>query len=198
MALQRPLTELDAANGALGLLGEPAIADFNEKRKAARACKQRFGAVRDRLLRAREDNFSVARVTPGLTEAVANAKFTKRYNLPEDCLKVRGVDGLAEDEWSVETRDDAAAVPSLLTNIDAPKITYTRRVETVRLWDAMFCEAFEAALAAEIQPRITGDLDTDRLDGKAERRGRKAARIDGRESGRAQISRDTSWVRVRQ
>src|SRR5438105_1471570 len=108
MAQDRARSELDAANLALSYIREPGITSFEENTHRARVCRKHFGTVRDALLRGANYNFATWRFAPARDPVDSIGPLVKRYALPDECLKVRGVDGLEADEWEVEGADDTA------------------------------------------------------------------------------------------
>ena len=194
-------TETAAANNALGHIGQPAsIADLaTDTSAAARACRQYFGSARDEALRLKDWNFAAAWATPAAIAGAAEGPLKTRYVLPADCIKVRSVDGLAADAWAVETtKVDGADQTVLVTNAEAPLVSYTRRVENVALWDPLMLAGFELLLAAKLAPKIARDPS---LAGGLEARARdlidSGAEIDAREAAPKTVSRDTSWIAAR-
>jgi hypothetical protein len=176
MALQRADSELAAANLALGHCHEEEIGapDLSDDLARARSVRRHFGTARDALFR-RPINWGFATAWVTLTaDPVASPSFlTKRYPLPADCIRVRlvqdvaGANGvqLQEAEWSLESGAVGSSGASgegtfLVCNIDHPVVCYTRRIETVALWDALFLSAFTHLLAAAIAPEIgrSGEL----------------------------------------
>jgi len=203
MGQARATTEEEAASLALSLLREPGVASFNEQNDRARASRKWFGTARDEILRSRDWNFATAWATPArdLTDSIGILK--KRYRLPADCLKVRFVNDLEQDEWAVETGTiDQAGVQTpaavLVTNSDAPLICYTKVVDLVRLWDTQFLLAFARRLAELMAGEFgksAGDIQ--QLGALAEETTDRAARTDAREQAPSTYSRDTSWTAAR-
>lgn len=197
-------TEAEAAIGALDLVGEPAIASLDAGTAAARAVRAAFGDVRDAVLALHDWNFATAWSRPALAAGEAEGPLKKRYPLPADCISVRYVDGLEANEWAVEgapiVDGGGATIEAkiLVANIDNPAVCYTRRVETVALWDPLFLKVFHHYLAARIGPKIGRDAT---IGPALEAEGRSflptAKRRDSREGSRQTISRNTSWTRAR-
>lgn len=201
--MSRAASEVEAANGALALVGQPAIAALTEPTNAARTVRQNFGDVRDSLLRAHDWNFASAWVVLSLDPRPALGALTRRFRLPDDCLKVRGVKDASTDQWAVEhaaidPAEDAGAAGMLVTDVTSPSVNYTRRVENVALWDALFLDQFQRRLAARIAPLVTREAGMgERLQAEADRLLRVALRVDGREAARTEVTRTTSWLTAR-
>jgi hypothetical protein len=200
---QRATTEVQAANGALAHCKHPPIASLTEKRAAATACRTRFADTRDALLREYPFNFSTGWVTPAMHLVPSRGPLKNRFPLPEDCLGVRFVQDLATDEWAVEASTNDPAEPPLLagmlvTNTAAPLICYSRRIENVTLWDALFLQVFELMLGARIAPLITRNTSlAESLEARALAMLRPTKRADAQEKARTEIPRDTSWLAAR-
>ncbi|MBS7703176.1 hypothetical protein [Chelatococcus asaccharovorans] len=201
--MQRAATETEAASGALAHVSHPPIVDINAAVAAAIACRTRFGDVRDAVLREYPWNFAGAWMRPAREPAPALGPLKNRFALPPDCVAVRAVDGLKEDEWAVE---GAAVNPGempvfamvLVTNAPAPLVHYTRIVENPALWDALFLSVFQLRLGAAIAPFLAKDraLAND-LTVRADLLIAKAKRADAKERARTEIPRTTSWLRAR-
>ncbi|CAM5767174.1 hypothetical protein [Bosea minatitlanensis] len=201
--MARAATETEAANGALAEIGEPPIASLDEPRAAARVCKSRFHDVRDALLREADWNFATAWVVPGMDPTPARGPLKKRYVLPPDCVKVRFVEGLEEDEWALEASSvDPTSAPILggilVTNAAAPNVCYTRIIQQPVLWDALFLTVFQKRLGAAAAPRIgRSQAIAGRLNGEAAALLKPAKRRDSQEKARTQLPRETSWLAAR-
>lgn len=152
-----PLTDLDLANAALSLLGEPPLASFTDDRKAARVLEARIPSVRDALMRSHPWNWAVSRAT--LAELVAEPPFgfARGFALPIDYLRLLAFNDHC-DTFAIERLDGKRA---LLTDASAAELLYIARVENPALWDPLFFEALAAALAYDIFPSILGtDAET--------------------------------------
>lgn len=220
----RAQTEIEAANLALGEIGEPPIGSFNDNNARARNCFKWFGTVRDELMRSHDWDFCSAWVVPAMDPTPALGAYVNRFVLPDDCLKVRRVvpnppapnsnapvqsnpnfidDDQEQNGWTVENPSVSvgAAPPAamvLVTNLNQPLVNYTRRVDIVRLWDAQFVTAFVMELGAKIAPAIAKDINAgEKLHTAAKERIEDAARIDSREQSARHVSRETSWVTSR-
>ncbi|MBN9000357.1 MAG: hypothetical protein J0H54_13510 [Rhizobiales bacterium] len=203
-AMQRAQTETQAANGALRHLGVPGIADLaTGMDHASREARVAFGGARDECLREADYNFAAAWISPAAAAEQAIGPLKIRYPLPADCIKVRFVQDLDEDEWAVETaKVTIGGIPVdtlvLVTNSSAPLICITRRIEDVRLWDPLFLAAFELRLAAKLAAPLSKELGAGAsLDQRAAEKAERATRVDGREKAPSTISRQTSWVTAR-
>jgi hypothetical protein len=120
----RATTETGAANLALGHLGQPALADLaHDSNLRARACRLFFGGARDAILREKWWSFAKGWVTPAADTVESLGPLKTRYVMPADCVRVRYIDGVDDEEWDLESGDveDSAGVTSpqtvLVTNL---------------------------------------------------------------------------------
>lgn len=200
MTVPNDQSETARANDALGLIGEPAIADINDSgRRAARECKRQFAPVRDRLLRAANWQFAKHSAQPSSSGAPPDGFYAFRYAMPEDCIAVRAIRDAENNSWEVRNVG-ADADPRVMvdTDIENPLIFYTRRVVNPAQWDELFAEVFALHLAAAINPAVGRDKSkTAELKAEAGARLNRAAQKDAREKAPERITRETSWVRAR-
>lgn len=205
-ASARAGTEVEAANLALSDIGQRGITSLDDNNARARAVRTNFASVRDALLEKHHWNFATGYVSPAAAVAPTGGwpgRFKYRFPLPAGCLKVRFVADSGVDDWEVlsDLADPAgspAEVKVLATNIDAPTICITKGVNDVRLWSPAFLKAFRHDLAAAIAPLVAGSsARADSEEAKAVRLTSEAARADGRERARGQVSRQTSWLSAR-
>lgn len=196
--LTRAAVEVQAANSALAHLRETALTSLDQDRAAARHVKAQFGNVRDALLRRHPWNFAERRQVLSEDPLAARGRFLRTFPLPAVCLRVNSVEGAAEDDWSVETRDAPAGGAAeletevLSTDIASPVVFYNTTVANVRLWDPLFLECFALLLAAKIGPLLGRDrTEVESLETRAERLLLPAAkRVDEREAARSQLPRN--------
>jgi hypothetical protein len=193
-------TEEYAANLALAHLGKGEIASMVEPNsKRARIMRQHFPAARDATLRRKWWNFATAWVTPAADAVPGTGNFKYRYAMPADCVRVRFVQGCDDSEWAVESgQASVSGVPVetiiLVTNVTAPNVCYTRRIEAVRLWDALFLDAFGHELASRGATALGRSQATaDRHAAKAKELIGDAATTDSREAGR---QRPRPWASI--
>lgn len=195
-------TEEYAANLAMYHLGQREIATMQDNNTRTRAVRQFFGLARDATLRRKHWNFATAWVIPAADAVAGIGTLTVRYPLPADCLLVRFVQDADADSWAIEGGVvSVGGVPVeatvLVTSIDAPKVCYTRRVEEVRLWDALFLEQFGYELGA-LCARKCGRSSSfaNDLRAIAADKLRTAGGMDSKEKAR-EARRETSWAAAR-
>lgn len=202
MTVPLPRTEADMANRALAHIGEPAISSLDDaKRKAARECKRHFAGVRDALLRETPWQFAKAATRPASIGAAPQGRYLYRYAMPEDCITVLAIEGVAcgAGAWEVQNAGNDAD-PRCFLDADAASalVTYTRRVENPAQWDELFVDVFALRLAAMVNPLIGRDKSrTNDLIALAEQRMAKASQRDAKERSSQYVNGATSWVRAR-
>lgn len=181
-------TEEYAANLALGHIGRGEIALMSETGRRARAVRLHFPVARDAMLRRKWWNFATGWCQPAMDTVAGTGVYTKRFPLPADCLLVRYVKDAGDESWQVESGQASVGgvqveTQILVTNFDAPNVCYTRRIESPRLWDALFLDAFGHELAGRIATILGRSQSTAaRHADKAADLVREAAPIDSRES----------------
>lgn len=202
MAAVRPASEEEAANLALRCLREPGIATMADQSKAGRAVRAWFAVARDETLRENAWNFATGWAVPAAAPEAALGPLKTRFPLPQDCLFVRSVLDASDDSWATESALamlGGAEVETLVlvTNLTTPVVCFTRRVETVRLWDPQFLIAFAMRLAHYMAPEFgKGAGDIQMLGQAADKKTGAAASRDASEGAPSEISRSTSWTRA--
>lgn len=152
MAQRAETTETHMANRALSHLGKPKITDIDsDTSNAGDEIRLHFASVRDGLQRQYPWNFCDERKR--LTETGDGfGTFAHCYDLPEDCLWARGIDGDRNAYFKIVSgRRIATDLPPPLTLI------YNRRVVEVAYWDELFRNAFCLHLAVACCPRLVTD-----------------------------------------
>lgn len=201
--MQRSASEVEAANGALAHVGQAPIASLDQRTAAAIAARSRFADVRDALLREKDWNFASAWVVPAALDGAAAGPLRHRYPMPDDCLGIRSVNGSPGRGWAIEAAgvnpgEEPSLSTVLVTNADAPRVNYTRRVESPAEWDALFLDVFQLRLGSALAALIARNMGlAENLEARAESRLGPASRRDARERSVAFIPRDTSWLRAR-
>lgn len=147
-------SDTDICNLALGHLGEARVSSLNEDTVAARACALHYEQQRDQVLRSHRWNFAQRRVTLSQLSTAPAFGWSYQYELPADCLRVLEVNGsefgdVISDEYVIEGR-------ILLTDADAVNMVYTRSIEDVGQFDALFVEALAVKLAVALSETIRG------------------------------------------
>jgi len=206
----RPQTEAEMASLALGHLGMSGIADLNDNNIRARACKQFYATARDTLLREKWWSFAAAWIQPGKDPQQGLGPLKARYVMPENCLRIRY---LADDmgslfyeedgRWTteaMEVKDGDAPKEGvvLLTDLGAPLVSYTRRVDEVRQWDPSFITAFGYELASLVGRRLGRSRTLgDDLHARAVDAIGTAATIDSKSKARKTITRTPTVILAR-
>lgn len=187
MATPRPTTEEGVANLVLDKCHQDEIATLDDDAARARAVKRHFGQVRDSMLRDYDWNFATRWAVPAADPLPHDGNFSIRYVMPADCLRVRSIEDEDDDSWAIElvsvSDDDVVA---LVTDVVAPNVCYTARVDNVALWDPLFVDAFVAMLAHRIAPAVgAGDKAAGFLEEFKEIVAPVAKRADAREKAKS-------------
>ncbi len=146
-------SKIRICNMALGMLGESFIRSFNDNDTKTRMCQIHYDMVVDTTL-SRFD-WPFARAVATLNElsiqddqkidgkrfyAIPSNCNTPRYLLPEGSAQYFSVMGKA-----------------IVTDIECPKLVYTRNDTTEALFSPMFVHVLSLALAVRLAPALTQD-----------------------------------------
>jgi len=196
-------TETAAANLALGHAGQPEIADLSDNNTRARAVRQFFSITRDSLLREKWWSFAKGWITPAADPVQSRGPLRIRYVLPDDCVRVRYLQGIGDGAWDIESAvadmgGAQAETSVLVTNVVAPVVAITRRVVFVRLWDPVFLDAFAMELASRAHRKLgKSGAWASTMHAAAMERIATASAIDSKESSREKVVREASWAAAR-
>jgi len=194
-------TDVAAANQALLLLEQPPISTMTDANDRARAVNAAFAQARDVTLSLRWWNFATGKKwLTAVASYVHAGPLEIAYALPADFLAARYLDDEPEEPWEIETAavdPSGAAVKVLTTNLAAPLLVYTRRVENVALWDPEFIEAFAHQLAYKAGAPFVDRGRLKELQALADAWRDEASGSDARQKSKGQVSRDVSWLRAR-
>lgn len=204
----RVADETYAANLALGYCGQPELADWHEDNKRARAVRRHFPAVRDKVLRTKWWSFAKGWARPSADPVQSLGLLKTRYALPADNVRVRyicGADGEPLDDesgaWDLESsgeRNGIAPQTFLVTNVEAPLVAYTRRIEAVNLWDAVFLDGFTYELGGVLARALNRNKQlADTLEAMARDILATASAIDSKEKSPSRQRPQSSWLQAR-
>lgn len=147
-------SEVDIVNSALIKIGEATLDSLNDTGKAARLARQQYPLARRALLRGYRWNFAVERAVLAADETPPAFGFSTRYRLPADYLHLIGISTGDEDlrNYTSTTFVYKLEGQYVLTgggsdDNGALNIFYTKDVENVALFDALFAEALAMWLA---------------------------------------------------
>ena len=149
--------QVDVANVALGIIGEPPISSFEDNLEAARAVNLRFPTVRDAVLRSHFWNFATKRTTLSELTPGPAFGFTAQFQLPPDWLRMLAVNpGNMSFNHFVSQGDYTIEGDRLLAQASgAADIIYIARIDDLNMWDALAVEVLASRLAAELAINIT-------------------------------------------
>lgn len=145
-------SETDICNAALIAVGQPQITSLDQASTAGRLCARLYPAARDALLRTFDWNWAREQANLAALDETPAHTWTYAYQLPSDCLALRGVEQDTTDRdynarwlpWEIQGR-------KVLTHLGAPLgIVYTAaRTDT---------GAMDPAYTAVLSLRIGRDL----------------------------------------
>lgn len=143
-------TQTEIANRALQKIGAKRIAAFGESTsKEGREVSAAWDRLRQSELRRYNWNFAITRAALAASTSEPAWGFDQCYELPAGCLRLIEVEGLTAGDYQRESLADGTQI--IACDATAPlNVRYVQDVENVALWDASFCEAFAAKLAAEL------------------------------------------------
>ncbi len=165
------LTEAQLCNLALSKIGERQfIGSLVENSPNSRTCAVVYPQARDAVLERHWWSFATRRSV--LAETVEErTAWGYAYALPADCLVPQFV-GMGGRNPSAAERvsfavemNDAGNGHLLLTDQEAPELSYTAKVTSTAYFSALFCEALtwdlasRLALAIPIKPAVALELD---------------------------------------
>jgi hypothetical protein len=179
-----PNSPIDICNLALAHLGEAPITSLAEDSLAGRACQLHYGQTRDAVLRAHRWNFATTRVALEQVLPAPAFRYSYRYQLPGNCLRVLEVNDTEIGDWL----DERFVIEGrqILTNEATVNLIYIQRIENVTKFDALFVEALAVKLAIVLSETIRGTTSkTAELEQNYERiTAPTARRIDANEGKR--------------
>ena len=143
------MNSIQICNLSLMMIGMPTIISFDDENNNARMCKNFFPVVRDRVLRDHSWSFATTYSKLNTTaEPSPEPRFPFVCSEPIDLIRILEIDDGAE-YLRVGNR--------ILTKRSGARCKYVRRVEDPELFDELFTEVLQYALAAEIVMTNTRD-----------------------------------------
>lgn len=185
-------SKVSIANGALQLLGATRIESLDQDRPNAKSMKAAFDTTRDALLRRYDWAFAIKRDSIAADGDDTEWGDWHRYALPNDHIKLILDDESGQKvDWRIEGR-------FIVTTDGAPlNIRYIARITDVNLYDPLFVEALEAALALACCEEITqSNAKMDRAQKAYDDAVAEAKRIGAIEKP-AQAFPEDDWVNAR-
>lgn len=151
------LSEEEICNRALLRIGQRQTIDsLDEETVQAQACKALYADTRDALLEAVPWPFATKRAALAVLANNQRSGWEYVYALPADCLAPRYIYPdkrmpAREEKIPFQLEHDPATQKTvLLTDKADAELIYTRRLETVALFPAVFVDALAWALAADL------------------------------------------------
>jgi hypothetical protein len=140
------LSQVQIINMSLSKVGDYTISSLTEGTKQQLYAVIHWENVRDSLLQSYAWNFATERVALAML-AGTPIGYDHKYQLPNDCLKVRKVStdgnfsGVNAVDYKIEGR-------VLLTDEDTIYIKYTKQVTDTSQWTPLFIKAFMCQLSS--------------------------------------------------
>ncbi len=187
------------ANGALQRLGAKRIESLTQDHPNARSMNVAYDPVRKALLRKYAWSFSIRRASVAADGSQTAWGEHNRYTLPNDYVRLLRDDesGIAVD-WKIEAGDMDSEGRFIITDDSSPlQFKYIASIEDPNMFDDLFIEAFECALAHKACKEITGsdsrkaEIKADLNDAVAEARNSNAIEKE------AQEFPEDSWLLAR-
>lgn len=149
--------ELEVANVALGMIGEPPVVSLAENVETARALNLRLPIARDAVLRSHFWNFAIRRSELTALPTAPAFGFDTQFNLPADWLRMAAVNPGQHGAHAITSQTDYAIEGDqlLIRGTDVARIIYVAREEDLTRWDALATEALAARLASELAVAVT-------------------------------------------
>lgn len=137
-------SKIEICNLALGFLGEPPIADMDEKTPSAEVCKLYFKPALSELLREHPWNFATARekLVPLEMPTAWESEYSFAYAYPAHCLSLHFlINPQGGKERNFMLAFDATRTV-VLANLPGAVAAFTRYVDDTTRFDPAFCMAF--------------------------------------------------------
>lgn len=177
-------TKLEIFNTALTLLNEPAIADPDGDGAAEVTMSTIYDINRKALLEEFPWNFSVKRVSLALDATTPNSKFSYRFIIPTDCLRIYSV---YNDE--TEREEEGGYI---LSDSSTMKLIYVADITDTSKFTPLFSKILSYDMAIMAQRKIRNETsDTGYLYKERDRLMKVAKKIDAMKNHRSQRRRST-------
>lgn len=184
------ITSTSICNSALAKVGAERILSLDENSVNARLCKEQYAKVLNDLLRAHPWNFAIKRVQLSASTTEPVFGYAYKYGLPNDCLRVLGVEFEETIEWVKEGR-------FILSDYETMKIRYVSSDIQPGDFDTNFAEALATRLAADICFSLNQSTSLkDTLTKEAEFRLAQARSFDAQEGSPPRVYAD-EWLTSR-
>jgi len=150
-----PVTDVDIANMALGLLDEAPIDSLEDNHKAARLVNLHYELTREAELSKWAWVFAISRAElEGTDIESGDGTLTYEYELPADCLRLLPLTLNGEpDGLGISWRQEEG---HFYSDHSGPlKVRYIANLTDPNDWTALFTEVLVAALASKIAHALT-------------------------------------------
>lgn len=140
------LTDILICNKALIRLGADQISSLDDGTPTANLCKTLYAPLRDEVMTNSRWKFAKKLVQIGALSTAPAFKYNYAFQIPSDCLLVRGVE---TDPWDVSEGQ-------IFCNDPGPiNVEYTQQVTDPTQWDPTFGDALSWRISVELSMPLT-------------------------------------------
>jgi len=150
--MQLTQSTISVWNQALARLGQTEMVNPDDNSPGAVLCRLHYEAALDDVLRLHHFNCALARAELARLADAPVFGWSYAYALPSDYIAILSMDNPAI-KYKIEGN-------SLLTNAEAARIIYTRRLTDESKWSPGLRQCVVLLLAARIEPRLTQSSGT--------------------------------------
>lgn len=180
-------SNVEICNLALTKLGEDPITALTEDSKAGRLSNLHFARLRNVVLRSHTWNFAVKRASLAQSTVAPEYRFTAKYALPDDFLRIIDCNLLNDVSWKIEGK-------FLVCDADTVKIRYIAQIEDPGQFDELFIEALAARIASELAIPLADNVNlSDFMEQRYQRKLREARTADATE-GNPEFLEASTWL----
>lgn len=146
------MTDLDAANKALTLLGVEPVGQLSDNTKAARTTAQLMDQVKRIVLAEFPWTFALKEVPLVVSAATPPAGYSHAWTYPGDAVNINRV----FDPWRRVVPFQTVEGGIIATNLLAVNVEYVRLVTDLNVWRSDVAECFITRLASDAAVQLTG------------------------------------------
>lgn len=156
------MNQIQICNLAIDRLSGQSIQSLTENTREAELLNRAWTPALEATMTARLWSFARREATLAVVSDATSEEWTYVYALPSQCLYIRRVANLANDNAEVEyslgaTQDGSQR--TLLCDTDGVTVIYTAKVTNTQLMPPYFTDCLAWRLASEIAYALTGDAN---------------------------------------
>lgn len=152
-------SQIDIYNKALGRIGGGEVRVEGENTRQNIECNKAWKGLAEPVLRAHDWNFARHTVMGiPLPGTPLQTRWAYEHKWPIKCVAVRYLytdDPSCPHKHEIALSTDDPEQVAVFSNVEEPKIVYTRSVERTVMWDASFVDAIAWKLASDIAVPLT-------------------------------------------